>query len=244
MEQSQTSAWEAMQPYETERFGAVIADPVERKRWAGAFMLGGLPYMWRTLAPVPRRLFLDRLELREGDRVLLVGEALDGIGIGGEIRERIGDRGEIVIVDFIEKVRDIAMEGRRPQWEWDYTREYPDEHFDAIAIFQGVAHSEDWRVTARELVRTLRPGRMIALGEIIFGPPLARVIRQDVHVTYLFTKIWEALTPGQAFEDQVYWSPEELHAAFDGLVTDAESFVWRGVELFWGRRPPSNGGER
>jgi len=117
--------------------------------------------------------------------------------------------------------------------------------FDAIAVFQGVAHSEDWAITARELLRVLKPGGMIALGEIIFGAPLADVIRLDVHVTYVFTKIWEAIfAPGTTFEQMPYWSPEALTAAFDGQVEQPETFVWRGVELFWGRKPvPAGSGE-
>jgi hypothetical protein len=236
MEHTDMSAWGAMQPYEKERFGEVIMDPEERKRWAAAFMLGGLPYMWTKLAPVPRLLFLDRLELRQGDRVLLIGEAIDGVGIDREIRERVGPNGDVVVIDFMNKVRDIAMGGERPQWEWDYTREFQDEHFDAIGVFQGVAHSANWRVTAEELLRTLKAGRMIVLGEIVFGPPLARVVRQDVHVNYLFAKVWEVLTPGEDFEDQVYWSPEDLDAAFKDQVVNAQSFVWHGVEMFWGRK--------
>lgn len=231
------SAWAAMQPHEVDRFGEVILDPEERRRWSGAIALGGLPYMWSTLAAVPRALFIEHLHLREDDRVLVVGEAIDGCGIADELRARVGDRGEVLVVDFMNTVRDLLMEGTRPQWEWDYASGYEDGSFDAVAVFQGTSHSADWRVTAPELVRVLRPEGALAIGEIVFGPPMARVVRQDLHATYLFTKIWEVLTPGQPLEDQVYWSLETLADAFGGLLTDTESFEWRGVELFWGRKP-------
>jgi hypothetical protein len=237
METDISPAWGAMLPHDIARFGEVILDPAERKRWCTAILIGGLPYIWRELAAVPRQLFLDRLGVSPGDRVLLVGEGLEGIGIGTEIMGLVGPSGDVVTVDFMERVRDTAMAGEWPQWAWPYTEEYPDEYFDAVAIFQGVAHSEDWAVTGRELMRVLKPGRMIVLGEIIFGPPLSAVIRQDVHVTYVFTKIWEAIfPPGATFDDMPYWSPEALTVAFDGQVEDAETFVWRGVELFWGRK--------
>ncbi len=39
-----------------------------------------------------------------------------------------------------------------------------------------------------------------------------------------------------------YWSPEQLdESAFEGQVDEAETFVWRGVELFWGRKPATVG---
>ena len=232
------TAWGMLQPHDIERFGEVVQDPKERKRWATAILIGGLPYIWSQLATVPRRLFLDRLELRPGDRVLLIGEGLEGIGIGADIEALIGSEGEIVTVDFMERVRDTVMSGKRPEWEWPYTKDDPDDHYDAVAIFQGVAHSESWRVTAEELVRVLKPGRNVALGEVVFGPPLANVIALDVHVTYVFTKLWEAIfPPGASFDDGPYWGPEALLDAFSGLVTDQDTFAWKGVELFWGRKP-------
>jgi SAM-dependent methyltransferase len=238
VEVDMSTAWGSMQPHDVARFGEVILDPEERKRWCTAILIGGLPYIWRELAPVPRGLFLDRLEIAPGDRVLLIGEGLEGIGIDAEIKARVGDGGEVVTVDFMERVRDTTMAGDWPQWQWPYTDGYADDHFDAIAIFQGVAHSDDWALTARELVRVLRPGRMVVLGEVIFGAPLAAVIRQDVHVTYVFQKIWEAIfPPGTSFEQMPYWSPEALTEAFSGTVEDPRTFVWRGVELLWGRKP-------
>jgi SAM-dependent methyltransferase len=233
------TAWGMMQPHDTARFGDVINDPAERKRWCTAILIGGLPYIWQELAPVPRRMFLNRLELQAGDRVLLIGEGLEGIGIADEIGERIGPDGEIVTVDFMERVRDVAGAGGWAQWGWDdYTKHYADGHFDAIAIFQGVAHADDWRTAGAELLRVLKPGRMIVLGEVVFGPPLNDVIELDVHVTYVFTKIAEAMfAPGFGIKDMPYWSPERIEEAFEGQVEEGETFVWRGVELFWGRKP-------
>ena len=39
--------WDWMQPYDVQRFGEVILDRKEQERWWRAFMLGGLPFMWR-----------------------------------------------------------------------------------------------------------------------------------------------------------------------------------------------------
>jgi len=33
-----------------------------------------------------------------------------------------------------------------------------------------------------------------------------------------------------------YYSPEELCAAFEGLIAEPSTFEWRGAELFWGKK--------
>ena len=231
------SAWDSMQPYDIARFGEVILDPDERRRWCTAILIGGLPYIWNTIADESRRTFLTQLAVQPGDRVLLIGEGIEAIGIDEEIGALAGSEGEVVTIDFLEQVRNLVADGQWPQWHWTLADAFADGEFDAIAVFQGVAHSDDWRVTAEHLLRVLKPGGMIVLGEVCFGPPMARVIRQDAHVHYVFTKIWEALFPGQAFEDQPYWSPEELDKAFAGLVDEPGSAADAGVELFWGRNP-------
>ena len=235
---SQTQpAWDAMLPHDVERFGEVILDPAERRRWCAAILIGGLPYIWSTTGSDLKQRFLDELEITSGDRVLLIGEGLAGIGIDATIAEKLGPSGELVITDFMTQVRDAVQGGQFPQWPWTYADEYPDGHFDAIAIFQGVAHAEDWRAAGAGLLRALKPGGKIVLGEVIFGPPMAEVIRQDAHVLYVFSKLWEVLFPGQEFEDQPYWGPEALTEAFAGQVTDSGTESDRGIELFWGRKP-------
>ncbi len=231
------SAWDAMLPHDIERFGEVILDDAERRRWCAAILIGGLPYIWSTTGAVLKERFLRELELSSGDRVLLIGEGIAGIGIDRAIGEQLGDAGELVVVDFMTEVRDAVQAGRFPQWTWTYADQYPDGHFDAVAVFQGVAHPDDWRAAGGGLVRALKPGGKIVLGEVIFGPPMADVIRRDAHVLYVFTKLWEVLFPGQAFEDQPYWGPAALFEAFAGIVEDPGSETDRGIELFWGRKP-------
>jgi SAM-dependent methyltransferase len=236
MTQQPSSAWDAMLPHDVERFGDVITDPRERRRWCAAILIGGLPYIWATTGAAQRQRFLDHLELTAGDRVLLIGEGIAGIGIDDEIRAQIGPHAELVTIDFMERVRDTVQSGRFPQWSWDYGDPFPDGHFDAIAVFQGVAHPDDWHAAGTNLLRTLKSGGTIALGEVIFGPPMADVIRRDAHVLYVFTKLWEVLFPGQEFEDQPYWSLEALAQAFAGRLTDQGSNADRGIEVFWGRK--------
>ena len=60
--------------------------PQTRRRWCAAIFTGGLPYLWQQVARVPRGIAIDRLELQPGDRVLIVGEAVEAIGFDELVR--------------------------------------------------------------------------------------------------------------------------------------------------------------
>jgi hypothetical protein len=42
---------------------------------------------------------------------------------------------------------------------------------------------------------------------------------------------------GWSIDKFPYYSPQQLLEAFAGVVEDANTFVWKGIELFWGRKP-------
>ena len=228
-----------MQSYDVKRFGEVILDPAEQARWCRAVMLGGLPYMWHK-ASAPRAMIFDRLALRPNDTVLLLGECLESSGFVDDIRERIGAGGEVRVVDITDEARDAYLAGRRGSggqlatWRYNYTADVPNQYFDAVAVLQGVQHADDWREIARELLRAMKPGRNIVLAEITFSPELRRKVQLDIHIEYVFEKLFSRI--GWDFDQFPYHSPGQLQAAFSGLVRDAGTFSWRGIELFWGTR--------
>jgi hypothetical protein len=85
-------------------------------------------------------------------------------------------------------------------------------------------------------VRILKPGRRLVMAEIVLGSPEQLYkIKQDLHVDHLITKVCTRI--GAKFEDFPYYSPAELKEAFDGLLEDMDDFEWRGLEVFWGRKP-------
>src|ERR1700685_1819839 len=102
--------WDHFQPFDVKRFGDVILNREEQTRWCRAVLLGGLTYMWDK-ADVVRELIYDKLELREEDKVLVLGEVLEGCGFVEDIRERIGPKGEIRVVDFTDEARDAYVAG-------------------------------------------------------------------------------------------------------------------------------------
>ena len=232
--------WTWMQPYDVRRFGEVILDPKEQERWCRAVLLGGMPFMWRK-AEVARSLIYDRLELREGDKVLVIGECIEPCGFVDDIRARVGPTGEIRVFDITDEARDnyIAKKrgrgGQLATWQWSYTRDLPNEYFDCATCLQGVQHADNWSETGAELLRTMKRGRNVVLAEIAYSPETRMKIELDMHIEYVFEKLLSKV--GWKLEEFPYYSPQDLARAFDGLVEDNGSFVWKGIEIFWGRKP-------
>lgn len=237
---AQDNPWDYLQPNDVERFGEVILDLDERKRWSSALFLGGLSYMWQKATAI-RDLIFVHLDLEPGQKVLLLGEALEGSKFPQDIKKRIGGSGELVEIDIIEEARNAMINKRYGKtgilgtWDYDYTHQTPDETYDAVFVMQGVGHSEDWAVTGRELVRVLKPGCPIVLTEIGFGPQFFGALEMDVHVEYVFKKI--VFGRQRELGDAAYYSPQQLEAAFKDLLEQRDSFSWRSIDVYWGRKP-------
>ena len=233
--------WDYLQPRDIKRFGEEVLNKAEQKRWCSAVALGGsLPYMWRKKAKIMRELIYDKLELAPGDKVLVIGEAVDTCGFTDDIKARIGNKGALKVVDIIDEARDKTLaqvrgrSGRIGSWRWEYTADIPDGMYDCVAVLQAVQHADDWRDVGGELLRVMKPGRRILLTEICLGEPFRRKIESDIHFESIFDRL--AAGMGVHMGDLSYYSPEELLEAFEGLVTEPEVFVWKGVETFWGRK--------
>jgi ubiquinone/menaquinone biosynthesis C-methylase UbiE len=196
--------------------------------------------MWRK-AEVARNLIYDRLELREGDKVLVIGECIEACGFTDDIRNRIGPGGEIKVFDITDEARDNYITKKRGRggqvatWAWTYTRDIPERHFDCGVCLQGVQHTDDWRETGAEMLRVMKRGRNIVLAEIAYSPETRMKIGRDMHIEYIFDKLLSRV--GRKLEEFPYYSPQDLAAAFKGLVIDPDHFVWKGIEIFWGRKP-------
>jgi hypothetical protein len=237
-----TGPWDWIGPEERRILGDVIADPQEQARWCKAMVFGTLPYMWREKASVVRELAYDKLELKPGHRVLLLGECLRICGFVDDIRKRIGPTGEIHEIDITNEARGAYLAGRRGRggqlatWKWEYTKDLPSGQFDSVAIMQATQHTDDWRETGQELLRLLKPGRPLMIVEITLSPQLKKTAESDVHIEAWIEKIFSRI--GWSFDQTPYYSLPEMLAAFEGIVDAPGTFEWRGIELFWGRNKP------
>jgi SAM-dependent methyltransferase len=235
-------SWAGVQAGDVERFGEDILDEKERRRWCGAVAFAGtLPYLWRHKAAIMRDLAYDKLAAKSGDKVLIIGEAVEACGFDADIGRRIAPSGTLTIFDITDEAREAAFTNRRGSkgqlatWRWDYTRIFPADHFDAIAVLQAVQHSQDWSETGRELMRVLKPGGHIVLAETVLAPSIRTLIEQDVHVAAWVEKLFEGV--GFLPWELAYYSIDDLQASFEGMVESSSGHSWKGVELFWATKP-------
>lgn len=233
--------WDWLAPHDAERFGNVILDPAERSRWATTIIIGGLPYMWRYKAAPFRDLMYAKLGLSRGEKVFILGESIASCGFEDDIRALVGPEGEVRSVDIIERARTSTFQGERGRggrvgtWRYDYTSEFPDGYFDCVAVLQATQHCDDWREAGQELLRVMKPGRTLMLAEIGFSPQLRQAAQLDLHLEYWVDKLFAGRGMNGP-EELSYYSPDELQAAFDGLLSNASVLAWKGAELFWGEK--------
>jgi SAM-dependent methyltransferase len=220
---------------DVERFGRDILDPATRKRWCGAVLLGGLPYLWNQSCGDIRREAIERLRIRPGHRVFLLGEEVEGIGFHQDIMKLIGADGELKLVDVREQVLAMFFAGNMPQWEYDFTRDYPDNYFDSIFVGQGVAHAEDWAREGAELLRVLKPGGALVMAEISFSSVFWDRVDADVHLTYWVQKMMEGL--GHELKDLPRHDMNNVASSISDHVEGLETKEWRGCDLLWCTKP-------
>jgi SAM-dependent methyltransferase len=235
------SPWDLLQPFDEQRFGKEVFDRKEQERWCRAIFVGGLPYMYRKAYLVLDMIY-GLLELKEGDKVFLIGESLESCGFVEDLKARVGASGTVDALDIQEDCRDAFFNdrrgrgGQRGTFRYDYTSHIADEAYDVVVNMQAIQHADDWRETGQEFLRIMKPGRRLVMAEIHLGAPTQEwKIKQDLHIEHLIDKIMSRMAGSiRAFP---YYSMQELHQAFAGLLEDADDFEWRGLEVFWGRKP-------
>jgi SAM-dependent methyltransferase len=239
--EDQLGPWDLMQQFDAARFGPDIFDREQQARWSHAMFIGGLPYMWRLARPVLGMIY-DLAELKQGDKVLLFGESLESCGFIADLNAIVGRTGEVKSIDIQEDARNAVaarksgVGGMIGTFRYNYTNDIPDETFDIVLNLQGIQHTDDWTATGKEFLRIMKPGRRLVMAEIVLGSPeQVMKIKSDLHIQHLFDKIFSRR--GIAFSELPYYSPEDLMRAFDGLLADLGQFEWRGLEVFWGRKP-------
>ena len=236
--------WGYAQPWDVKALGPSINDVEEQKRWTRVILFGGLPYIWRELGGPMNTIVYSLMEVRPGDKVLVIGESLGPCGWVEDLHRLVGPTGEVRAIEIIEEARaaydakKVGRNGKMACWQWNYTRDMPDASYDVVAVMQAVQHCDDWRETGTELLRILKPGRRLMLAEAyIFGGPFWSRLDTDLHLKYWVDK----LTHFFPFDIRKtpYYSPQHLHEAFKGLLDEPENIEWKGIELFWGRKPQS-----
>lgn len=231
--------WSYIQPWDVDSIPVDITDEKQRQGWMRAmFVAGGLPYMWRELAGPMRDVIYGLLELRAGDRVLLIGEGAEPCGFLEDIQRLIGPGGSIDVYEIIRdgraavQTRKLGRNGKIGCWRWTYTEGVAADTYDAVAVLQSAQHCDDWRETGAELVRVLRPGRRIVSAEMCLeGERFQTRVNADMHLRQWYDKMFP-----RGRSDISNYSGEELLDMIGPSVFDGRCMDWRGIEVFWGRK--------
>jgi demethylmenaquinone methyltransferase / 2-methoxy-6-polyprenyl-1,4-benzoquinol methylase len=135
-------------------------------------MTAGLHHRWRERAA-------DLARLRPGDRALDVATGTGDLAL--ELARRVGARGEVVGVDFAERMLEVARAkapaGSALRFEHANALElpYPDGSFDAATVGFGARNFADLGMGLSEMARVVRPGGRVVVLEITTPqrPPLS-----------------------------------------------------------------------
>lgn len=236
------TAWDYVQDWDVELMGPLVRDPEQVLVWSRAFAIaGGLPYIWRELARPISEIIYALLEAKPSDKILIIGEAVGPAGWAEDLQAIVGQQGRIdsveIIMDGRKAVHDqhVGRNGMAGCWQWAYTRGMPDAEYDCVAVLQSAQHCDDWRETGPELLRVMKPGRRIVFAEAVYGGPgFEARVNADVHIREWYNKALESHVPVTRVST---YSGEDLKEMLGGLVVSPQSMEWRGIEMFWGRKP-------
>ena len=134
-----------------------------------AVMTVGMHDRWRERAA-------DLAALRPGQRALDVATGTGDLAI--ELAGRVGDEGEVVGVDFAEKMLELAR-AKAPGIRFERGNaldlQFADGEFDAVTVGFGARNFSDLRAGLAEMARVTRPGGRVVVLEITTPqkPPLS-----------------------------------------------------------------------
>ena len=132
-------------------------------------MTAGIHHRWRERAA-------DMANVGPGSRVLDVATGTGDLAI--ELRRRVGDGGEVIGLDFSEKMLELARK-KAPaiRFEQGNALELPygDDEFDAATVGFGVRNFSDLDRGLAELSRVVKPGGRVVILEMTTPtrPPLS-----------------------------------------------------------------------
>ena len=230
-------AWDFMTTNEKVAFDDLIGDQEKQFKWGRAtFLAGGLRLM-ADLNSNFIELMYENLKAKPGDKVFMLGELFDELGFISELNRRKGEMEEIAAIDVSLKARSYARNGGIPQWDYDFTDQYPNDYFDVAWIPQGVHHCADWKKFAPKLLRILKPGGQVIMHECRIGAPeWWQGVKMSGFLKCIIEKIY--LGPGRhkLSDRQFDVSPEMITTAFGDKLENTFSFAGKGWLVFWGNK--------
>jgi SAM-dependent methyltransferase len=160
---------------------------------------------------------IDRLSLREG---LTICDAAAGGGyVSDGIHHALGGRCRIVCVEnsthFADSLPDAYAKVLCSLSDLDL----PSASVDRVACVAGIHHQEDKALFFREAHRILKPGGVIAVGDVLAGSPPALFLNEAVDRHSHFGHDGMFLAPGEL-------SSLLAGAGFESVTERHETYTW------------------
>ncbi len=195
----------------------------------------------------PQREFNQMMFVKAGlagaGKLLLIGEALEPMGLVPLGQEVVGPGVEIVALEM----RHLALAHKAGRWPVyrEISAPYAEGAFDAVVAAQW-HHCDDLAPEFAALLRIVKPGGKLVL--VDNGPGLGtfELAKQDVLLDYLLRQFvtWAGarhVPAGEAFDYQkATWLKvpvEDVYAAAAGLLPDARLWEYKGMAMVDGTRP-------
>jgi demethylmenaquinone methyltransferase/2-methoxy-6-polyprenyl-1,4-benzoquinol methylase len=156
-------------------------------------MTAGMHHEWRRRA-------VELAAVAPGDRALDVATGTGDLAL--ELAKRVGPTGEVVGIDFSEKMLELARAKAEARVRFEsgnaLALPYPNDAFDAATVGFGARNFSDLERGLGEMARVVRPGGRVVVLEITTPrrPPLSTFFR------IWFDRIVPAI--GQIVDSQAY----------------------------------------
>lgn len=180
--------------------------------------------------------------VRSGQRLYLLGEALETMGLVAMGKAAVGPNGHFVPIEM----RPLAFEHKGGRWGVyrELTAPYRDGEFDG-AIAAQTHHCDELQPEIAALARIVRPGGKVVL--VDNGPSRStfELAKQDVLLGWLLRQfvIWAGsrhVSTGKAYDYQkAIWlsiEPEEILGVAKAVLNDVRLWEYKGMMIIDGVR--------
>jgi len=195
-----------------------IEDPKQRLAWE---MLSGILPVIYNRTPELRKQVVDKAELKDGERLLLIGEEIINCGLSTAFRNIVGKKG---VVDEVE-TGDRWRCGSKMTIVTDVTNDKPMDSYDA-AVLTGLHHVSDLANEIKNLAKVVRGGGKVVL--VDHGPRRSTftLATMDGYLSVLTERAFRgaaiSLFPDLS-EDDAYSKMQEVYnTPKSGIVSSAK----------------------
>ncbi len=198
--------------------------------------------VWRPHREFNEMMFL-KAKVKPGERLLLIGEVMDKVGLIELGKAAVEPGGVFVPVDM----RPLAFAHKGGRWGFlrEVTAPFADSEFDGVITTQ-LHHCDEIVPELTALLRIVKPGRKVVLVENGMLPSVFELAKQDAWLEYLLRHFVTWAGSRQVPTSEAYdylkstWFSipmEDIVAAAKTLLEDVRLWEYKGMAMIDGIKP-------